>query len=127
MWDFPMDEDLQRVQRECYEAGNVLGAVCHGPICLVNVTLSNGESLIKGKGCAGFCEEEEAMAGLKELLPVREGGQSPEEILLARGATYTKGAPWSSHCVVDGRIVTGQNPQSAAAVGVEVVKLVSAL
>lgn len=130
MWDFPMDENVQRVQREVYEKeGNngIIGAVCHGPICLSYVTLSNGESLIAGKGCTGFCEEEEAMAGLKEYLPKRAEGQSPEEVLSVRsGGKYTKAEAWHSHVVVDSRIVTGQNPQSAAAVGDAIVQLVSA-
>lgn len=115
------------MQREVYENGGIVGAVCHGPIALANTRLSNGELLIAGKEVAGFNEEEEAMCGLKVHLPMHEGaGQSCEEVLTARGARYTKGAAWGSHVASDSRIVTGQNPASAAGVGDAIVAILSA-
>lgn len=121
-WDFPLDENVQRLQREVYEKGGIVGAVCHGPIALANTKLSSGELLIAGKEVAGFTEEEEAVAGIKGHLPMHEGaGQSCEEVLLARGGKYTKGPAWGSHVVVDSRIITGQNPASAAGVGDAIV------
>lgn len=127
MWDFPLDENVQRLQREVYEKGGIVGAVCHGPIALANTKLSNGELLIAGKEVTGFNEEEEAAVGLKVHLPMHEGaGQSCEEVLTARGAKYTKGAIWASHVATDSRLVTGQNPASAAGVGDAIVALASA-
>ena len=64
MYDFPNDEHVQRLSREVYEAGGVVAAVCHGPIALVNVKLSDGEYLVKGKNVGGFCNEEEEIIGL---------------------------------------------------------------
>ncbi len=85
------------------------------------MTLSDGSLLVAGKGCAAFCNEEEAAAGLVSFLPERDGGKSCEDILLARGSKYSKGGDWGSHVVVDGRIITGQNPASAAGVGAAIV------
>mmetsp|Transcript_9312 Transcript_9312/g.14027 ORF Transcript_9312/g.14027 Transcript_9312/m.14027 type:complete len:231 (+) Transcript_9312:77-769(+) len=113
MWDFPDNEHVQRVAREVYERGGVVGAVCHGPIALANVRLSNGSLLVEGKGCTAFCNEEEAQAGMESHLPQREGGKSCEDILAARGGRFSKGAAWSNHVVSDERVVTGQNPMSA--------------
>jgi len=127
MWDFPLSEDVQRVQREVYEKGGIIGAVCHGPIALANTKLSSGEYLVAGKEVGGFTDEEEGMAGLKEFLPVIEGaGQSCEEVLSARGGRFTKTAAWGCHVATDSRIVTGQNPASAGAVGDAIVALASA-
>lgn len=123
-WDFPNNEHVQRIQREVYEKGGIVGAVCHGPIALANTKLSSGELLIAGKEVAGFCEEEEAVVGLKAHLPMHDGaGQSCEEVLSARGGNFTKGPAWGSHVAVDSRLVTGQNPASAAGAGDAIVLL----
>lgn len=127
MWDFPLSADVQRLQQEVYEKGGIVGAVCHGPIALVNTKLSNGEYLVAGKEVAGFTEEEEGMAGMKTHLPVVEGaGQSCEEVLLARGAKFTKADAWACHVASDSRVVTGQNPASAGAVGDAIVSQIQA-
>jgi len=115
MFDFYDDEHVNRVAREVYEKGGVVSAVCHGPIALAGVKLTNGDFLINGKGCAGFTNEEEDMAGLLDILPVREGGATCGDILSAKGAKYTKGDPWGCHVVSDSRVITGQNPASAGA------------
>jgi putative intracellular protease/amidase len=115
MFDFYDNEHVNRVSREVYEQGGIVGAVCHGPIALAQVKLSSGEFLISGKGCAGFTNEEEDQAGLRDILPMRDGGATCGDVLSARGAKYTKGDPWGSHVVSDSRVVTGQNPASAGA------------
>jgi len=124
MWDY-YHADVDRVGRECYENGGVLGAVCHGPICFGNIKGSDGKLVIAGKGCTGFTEEEEAAVGLKSQLPMREGGQSCEEVL-SKVANFSSVAAWGVNVVTDGRIVTGQNPASASATGAAVVAALSA-
>ena len=47
---------------------------------------------------------------------------SNEQGLAGKGGKYTKGDPWTSHVVVSGNLVTGQNPQSAEAFAEAVVK-----
>mgnify|MGYP002816216710 CR=1 FL=1 len=47
---------------------------------------------------------------------------SNEQGLTGKGGKYTKGDPWTSHVVVSGNLVTGQNPQSAEAFAEAVVK-----
>lgn len=46
-----------------------------------------------------------------------------ENKLKERGVIFEKSAPWQEHVVVDQRLVTGQNPQSAHAVGEAMKKL----
>ena len=118
MWDFPSSTALAAVGRDIYESGGVLAAVCHGPSGLVNMRLADGTPLIAGKTVAGFTNEEEAAVGLTEAVPFLLADKLTEQ-----GATHVPAPAWSEHVEVDGRLVTGQNPQSAAAVGREVVKL----
>ncbi|HEY9102874.1 type 1 glutamine amidotransferase domain-containing protein [Chitinimonas sp.] len=112
MWDFPQSKAVQRVTREVYEAGGLVGAVCHGPAALVNVTLSNGDYLVAGKKVSAFTDEEERAVQLDGTVPFLLASQ-----LAAHGALHQPAANWTCQVVADGRLVTGQNPQSAAGVG----------
>ncbi len=122
MWDFPDDEALAAIASTIYDRGGVVGAVCHGPAGLVNIKLSTGEYLVNGKTAAGFTNDEEAAVGLSEVIPFFLG-----ETLTDRGATHTKAANFQPHVVVSDRLVTGQNPASAAGVGEQMVKLLKAM
>lgn len=66
MYDFPDDTTLQTIIRQQYEAGKIVAAVCHGVGGLLNVKLSNGEYLIKGKTITGFNWFEESLARRKK-------------------------------------------------------------
>ncbi len=112
MWDFPTSPAVDRVTREIYEADGVVGAVCHGPAALVNVKLSNGTYLVAGKSVSAFTDEEERAVGLDGVVPFLLA-----TTLLARGAFHHPQPHWTCNVVIDGRLVTGQNPQSATAVG----------
>ncbi|WP_342248955.1 type 1 glutamine amidotransferase domain-containing protein [Sphingomonas sp. OTU376] len=112
MWDFPTSPAVNAVTREIYEAGGVVAAVCHGPAALVNVTLSDGSPLVQGKNVAAFTDDEERAVGLDKTVPFLLASK-----LTARGAHHHPAADWTAKVVVDGRLVTGQNPQSATGVG----------
>lgn len=112
MWDFPASADVSRVTREIYEAGGVVGAVCHGPAALVNVKLSNGTYLVAGKNVSAFTDDEERAVQLDEVVPFLLAST-----LEQRGAHHHPAPDWTAKVVVDGRLVTGQNPQSATGVG----------
>jgi len=112
MWDFPTSPAVQKVARAIYEAGGVVAAVCHGPAALVNVTLSDGSPLVAGKDVAAFTNEEEAAVGLDKVVPFLLATALSE-----RGARHQPAPAWTAKVVVDGRLVTGQNPQSATGVG----------
>ncbi|MDE0562642.1 MULTISPECIES: type 1 glutamine amidotransferase domain-containing protein [unclassified Exiguobacterium] len=116
--DFPGNETLQRVIRNVYESGNIVGAVCHGPIGLVNVKLSNDEPLVKDKQVTGFTDAEEKEMQLDSAVPfLLETG------LRNQGGQFKGADNWAVNVAVDERLVTGQNPQSSEAVGKELVKL----
>jgi putative intracellular protease/amidase/quinol monooxygenase YgiN len=112
MWDFADDAGLSRLAREIYERGGALAAVCHGPAALVNLKLSDGSYLVQGKRLAAFTEAEERAAELDGVVPFPLAA-----LLVERGAVHEAAEPWQSKVVVDGRLVTGQNPASARGVG----------
>lgn len=93
---------------DAYAKGKVVGAVCHGPTALYNAK-DGAAPLVKGKKVAGFSDKEEEMVGL--LGKLADG--TPESKMKALGATVMNGDPWSSTAVRDGRLITGQNPQSS--------------
>jgi putative intracellular protease/amidase len=112
MWDFPSNPDVQRVTREIFENNGPVGAVCHGPSALVNVTLSDGSYLVAGKRISAFTDSEERAVQLDGIVPFLLASE-----LSARGAEHQPAPDWNCNVIVDGHLVTGQNPQSATAVG----------
>jgi len=91
------------VATAAWEAGKVVAAVCHGPMVLANCG-----SFVKGKQVTGFSNTEETAVGLQDKTPFLL-----EDKLKEIGGTYSKGGDWGVHAVADGRLVTGQNPQSS--------------
>jgi len=76
---------------------------------LLNVKLSNGEYLIKGKSMTGFDWFEESIARRKREVPF-----NLEAAIKERDADLKKAfIPMTSHVVVDGNLITGQNPFSS--------------
>ncbi|MFT7774065.1 type 1 glutamine amidotransferase domain-containing protein [Roseateles sp.] len=120
MWDFPFDEAVPKTIRSIYEAGGVVSAVCHGPAALVNATLSDGTPLVAGKKIAAFTDSEEHAVKLGKVVPFLLASTLTE-----RGALHQPAADWTANVVVDGRLVTGQNPQSAGGVGAAVRELLT--
>jgi putative intracellular protease/amidase len=121
MWDFPDDQALATVAAAIYEAGGVVGAVCHGPAGLVNLRLSNGQYLVSGKRVAAFTDDEEKAVGLDTVVPFLLATRLKE-----RGAIHLAEPDWQANIVVDGRLVTGQNPASAEGVGRQMAQLLGA-
>jgi putative intracellular protease/amidase len=121
MWDFADTKAVQRVIREIWEAGGIVSAVCHGPAALVNATLSNGSYLVAGKKVASFTDEEEAEVKYTKVVPYLLATTLKE-----RGALHQPAPNWTEKVVVDGRLITGQNPASAHGVGQAVVDLLIA-
>jgi putative intracellular protease/amidase len=119
MWDFPDNAKLQRITRDIYERGGVVSAVCHGYCGLLNTRLSDGTLLVAGRRITGFSWREEVLAGVAKEMPY-----NAEEEMKRRGAAYEKALlPFVPHAIVDGRLVTGQNPASAKATARRVADL----
>jgi putative intracellular protease/amidase len=108
MFDFPDNETLQYVLQQFAEARNVIGAVCHGPAGLVNVTYKDGTPLVKGKKVTAFTDDEEREMELDRHMPFLL-----ESKLREKGAIFMSAENWADFAVRDENLVTGQNPQSS--------------
>jgi putative intracellular protease/amidase len=123
-YDFPSDQSVNKIAAAVYEQGGVVAAVCHGPAALLNATLSNGQYLIKGMKVTGFSNEEEAITeiliGKNHVVPFFLENELPK-----RGAIYEKVYVHEPLVVIsgNGRLITGQNPESATNVGEKVVEI----
>ena len=116
MWDFPTSPDLARLATGIYARGGIVSAVCHGPAGLLDLRLSDGSYLIEGKRISSFTNEEEHSLGLVAVMPFLL-----EDELVRRGARHRKSANYVAHTENDQRVITGQNPASAALVAELVV------
>lgn len=117
MADMPENDKVHEVIRTMWEKGNVVSAVCHGPVALLNVQLSDGSWLISGKNITAFSNKEEDNYA-KDDVPFEL-----ETALREHGCKFSAAEPWKPYSITDGRLVTGQNPASALGVGVRVVTL----
>ncbi|MGC2572202.1 MAG: type 1 glutamine amidotransferase domain-containing protein [Candidatus Nitrosopolaris sp.] len=118
MFDFRQSKALETLMARFYETGRIVSTVCHGATGLLNVNLSNGEPLIKGKKVTGFSWPEEIIAKRDDAVPF-----NLEDELKKLGADYSKaGKPFEVHVIEDGRLITGQNPGSARAVAEAVIR-----
>ncbi len=118
MWDFPDSPEVQSIVRDFLESGKPVGAVCHGPAALVNVKMSDGSPLLRGRQVNGFTNEEEANVGLTDVMPFLL-----ESAMKDAGGEFTESPPFETHVAVDGLLVTGQNPASATKAAQELVAL----
>jgi putative intracellular protease/amidase len=119
MFDLPRDNALASLLAEAYMQGAVIGAVCHGPAALVDVKLGDGTSLVAGKAMTGFTNEEEAVFGKRWA---KEFPWQLEDALRGRGARWQEAPLMMAKVVVDGRLVTGQNPYSTPGVADAIVR-----
>lgn len=118
MYDFPDDKTLQSIIAKQYETGKLVAAICHGVGGLLNVKLPDGKYLITGKKLTGFDWFEESIARRKREVPF-----NLEAALKERGVIYDKAfIPMTSQVVVDGNLITGQNPFSSKEIAKVVAK-----
>lgn len=108
MFDFPGNPYIQKAVLDVYKNGGVVSAVCHGVCALLNVRNEAGNYFVANKKITGFSNFEEKLARRTKYVPFLL-----ETSLAGHGADYSKAVlPFKSYVVTDGRVVTGQNPQS---------------
>lgn len=120
MFDFPDNADVRRIVRDLHRRGGVIGAVCHGPAALVDVTLDDGKPLLAGRRVTGFSNAEELflIKDARQILPFLLQDRMTEQ-----GAQFVEGPLYLDHVVVDERLVTGQNPWSTWSVAEAMVRV----
>ena len=118
MFDFPTEPSVKRVAESIYANSGVVGAVCHGPAALVQINAPDGTPIVRGKRVTGFTNAEEAAVDLVEEMPFLL-----ETRLREQGGAVVGAENFQANVVVDGRLVTGQNPASARGTAEAIVEL----
>jgi putative intracellular protease/amidase len=108
LWDLAEDGDSKALIETFMASNRPLGAVCHAPAVFKHPKGADGKSVVSGKTVTGFTNTEEEGVGLTDVVPFLV-----EDMLKANGGDYQKGDDWASFVVVDGKLVTGQNPASS--------------
>jgi len=111
-YDLYPNEDVAKALEHFWARDKVVGAICHGAIAL-----GNNPDRVRGRRATGFSLEGdrglERQFGAGFFLP-----RYPQKVLEEVGAIYTSAEPYAPCVVIDGKLVTGQNQQSASEYGI---------
>ena len=118
LWDLAEDKVSQQLIVDFYTNDKPVAFVCHAPGVLKDIKI-DGEYLVKDKNVTGFTNTEEEAVQLTDVVPFLV-----EDMLKKNGGVYSKIEDWSPYAIVDGRLVTGQNPASSEKVAEELLKLI---
>ncbi|KRE17569.1 dimethylallyltransferase [Bosea sp. Root483D1] len=109
MWDLAEDQASIGLIESFIAAGKTIALVCHAPGVLRRVRNPDGTPFVQGRQVTGFTNSEEEAMGLTKVVPFLV-----EDELVRLGAVFSKVKDWGMNTVIDGRLITGQNPASSA-------------
>lgn len=108
LWDLAEDPASIGLIDAMSASGKPVAFVCHAPGVLRHARTSGGQPFLTGRNVTGFTNTEEDASGLTQVVPFLV-----EDMLKEQGGNYSKAADWQPHVVVDGPLITGQNPASS--------------
>ena len=111
MYDLTEDKTSIQLIEDMWNAGKPVASTCHGPAVLRHAVTSAGRPLVRGRRVTGFTNSEEAAVDRVDAVPFLL-----EDELKRLGGNYSKADDWEPHVEEDGRLITGQNPNSAGPV-----------
>ena len=120
MWDLAEDPVSIELIEYFDQGGKPIAAVCHAPAIFRHTKAADGRPLVSGRNVTGFTNTEEAGVGLTDVVPFLV-----EDMLTANGGVYSKGSDWASHVIIDGKLITGQNPASSKDAALALVALLA--
>ncbi len=118
MWDLAESTESRHLLERFAASGRPIGAVCHAPAIFRHVENGRGEPFVKDRRVTAFTNGEEEAVGLTDVVPFLL-----EDMLREKGARYEKGDDWAAKVIVDGKLVTGQNPASSEKAAQELLAL----
>lgn len=118
MYDLPDNPQVAALVGRFADEDKVVASVCHGPASLVGARRADGTPVVAGRRITAFTNAEEAAVELDALMPFLL-----ESRLRELGAQVETSDNWADHIVIDGKLVTGQNPQSSASAARAVMQI----
>lgn len=122
VFDGPENTELKELLERFWNAGKVVSSVCHGPAGLISACTESGDPIVKGRKVCAFTDDEERAVGKDKVVPFLL-----ESRLKEMGAEFIKSSVgnWNPMVAEDGKLITGQNPQSSAQVAEAVTRAVA--
>lgn len=118
MFDLATSQAVKSLLSEFDAQGKIVAAVCHGPAAFVDaIRLGEPRTLVAGRRITCFTDAEERETTLDKAMPFLLASKLREQ-----GAEVVEGANWADHVEIDGRWITGQNPQSSASTARAVIE-----
>ncbi len=111
LWDLAEDSLSVALIESMHAMEKPVAAVCHAPCVFKHALKPTGSPVVKGANVTCFTNSEEAAVGLSDVVPF-----SVEDMLKQYGGKFSRTDNWKPHVVVDGHLITGQNPASSEAV-----------
>jgi putative intracellular protease/amidase len=121
LWDLAEDKNSIALIESFLAANKPVALVCHAPGALRHVKTPQGRPVVEGKQVTGFTNTEEAAVELTDVVPFLV-----EDDLKANGGVYSKAPDWAPHVVIDGLLITGQNPASSTPAAKRLLKQLGA-
>ena len=103
---YPNDQ-VGRILEHFWVAGKVVGAICHGAIAL-----ANNPDRVVGRRATGFSRQEDSEA--EKIYGKDFIRNFPQPVMEKVGINFVHVEPWGLRVVIDGKLITGQNQQSAS-------------
>ena len=120
-YDFGQSAELGKKMSAAYANDSVIGGVCHGPLGLLQAKTEDGQLLVEGRRVSAVTDKQ-----IKEL-GITHTPMHPERDLRAAGVVFEADSAFrdlfANNVVVDGRLVTGQNQNSATETAVKMMQL----
>ncbi|MEL6553857.1 MAG: type 1 glutamine amidotransferase domain-containing protein [Cyanobacteria bacterium J06621_11] len=108
LWDLASDNQSVKLIESFWRQQKPVAAVCHAPIVFMNAKTDDGDYIVSGRDVTGFTNGEEDAVGLTNVVPLLV-----EDTLIDRGGQYQKANDFTPFVLVDGNLITGQNPASS--------------
>lgn len=105
--DLYPNEDLGRLLEAFFAADKVVGTICHGSIALANAPKD-----VAGRHATGFSRVEDAE--VEKLYGLNFIPNFPQPVMEDAGIVFSAVESWGIHVVVEKKLITGQNQQSAS-------------
>ena len=118
MWDLAEDKDAIKLVEAFYYNKKPVAAVCHAPAVFRHTKNADGTPLVSGKKITGFSNTEEKAVQLTDVVPFLL-----EDVLKENGGIYSKVDDWKPYAIIDGNLITGQNPASSEEVAEKLLEI----